>query len=57
MASEQSGINEALFRQVDEKVKSLPLFGISKKIYKGEVFPPESDDFVSDEIFLNIRPR
>lgn len=45
VASEQSGINEALFGQVDEKVKSLPLFGISKKIYKGEVFPPESDDF------------
>ena len=26
MASEQSGINEALFGEVDEKVKSLPLF-------------------------------
>ena len=37
MASEQSGINEALFGEVDEKVKSLPLFGISKKIYKGEI--------------------
>lgn len=57
MASEQSGINEALFGQVDEKVKSLPLFGISKKIYKGEVFPPESDDFVSDDNLLTIRPR
>ena len=34
MASEQSGINEALFGQVDEKIKSSPLFRISKKIYK-----------------------
>lgn len=54
MASEQSGINEALFGEVDEKVKSLPLFGISKKIYKGEVFPPESDDLYLTIIFLTI---
>ena len=57
MASEQSGINEALFGQVDEKVKSLPLFGISKKIYKGEVFPPESDDFVSDDNLFNYQAK
>ena len=31
MASEQSGINEALFGEVDEKVKSPPLFGIAKR--------------------------
>lgn len=50
-------INEALFGQVDEKVKSLPLFGISKKIYKGEVFPPESDDFVSDDNLFNYQAK
>ena len=43
MASEESGINEALFGEVDEKVKNMPLFGICKKIYKGEIFPPESE--------------
>lgn len=57
MASEQSGINEALFGEVDEKVKSLPLFGISKKIYKGEVFPPEAMTLYLTIIFLTIRPR
>ena len=57
MASEQSGINEALFGEVDEKVKSLPLFGISKKIYKGEVFPPESDAFVSDDNLFNYQAK
>ena len=57
MASEQSGINEALFGEVDEKVKSLPLFGISKKIYKGEIFPPESDDFVSDDNLFNYQAK
>ena len=43
--------------QVAEKVKSLPLFGISKKIYKGEVFPPESDDFVSDDNLFNYQAK
>ena len=57
MASEQRGINEALFGEVDEKVKSLPLFGISKKIYKGEIFPPESDDFVSDDNLFNYQAK
>ena len=37
--------------------KSLPLFGISKKIYKGEVFPPESDDFVSDDNLFNYQAK
>ena len=50
-------INEALFGEVDEKVKSLPLFGISKKIYKGEIFPPESDDFVSDDNLFNYQAK
>ena len=57
MASEESGINEALFGEVDEKVKNMPLFGISKKIYKGEIFPPESDEFVSDDNLFNYQAK
>ncbi|MDO5145375.1 MAG: cytidylate kinase-like family protein [Eubacteriales bacterium] len=57
MASEQSGINEALFGEVDEKVKSLPLFRISSKIYKGEVFPPESEEFTSDDNLFNYQAK
>ncbi len=57
MASEESGINEALFGKVDEKLKNLPLFRISKKIYKGEIFPPESDEFVSDDNLFNYQAK
>ena len=57
MASEQSGINEALFGQVDEKIKSSPLFRISKKIYKGEVLPPDSDDFTSEDNLFNFQAQ
>lgn len=57
MASEESGINEALLGEVDEKVKSMPLFRISKKIYKGEVFPPDSDEFTSDSNLFNYQAK
>lgn len=57
MASEQSGINEAMFGEVDEKVKSMPLFRISKNIYKGEVFPPESEEFTSDDNLFNYQAK
>ena len=50
MASDASGINEALFGQADERLKRSPLFGILKKNpYKGGVIPPENSDFVSDD--------
>lgn len=56
MASDKSGINEALFGQVDEKLKKSPLFGIVKKNpYTGGVLPPESDDFVSDDNLFNYQ--
>ena len=38
MASEDSGINEAMFNQVDERLKNTPLFKIMRK-YKG-AWPP-----------------
>lgn len=53
MASESSGINEALFGEVDEKKKTLSIF--KKKAYKGEVLPPDSDEFVSDDNLFNIQ--
>ncbi len=57
MASEQSGINEALFGQVDEKIKTMPLFRISNNIYKGEIFPPDSDEFTSDDNLFNYQAK
>jgi len=57
LASDASGINESLFGQVDEKIKNSSLFRITKSIYKGEIIPPESDDFVSDYNLFNYQAK
>ncbi|MGN0292168.1 MAG: AAA family ATPase [Lachnospiraceae bacterium] len=57
MASDESGINEALFGEVDEKLKKSPLFRIVKRTYNGEVFPPDSGDFVSDDNLFNYQAK
>ena len=57
LASEESGINETLFNKADEKLKSSPLFGITKRIYKGQLIPPESQEFVSDQNLFNYQAK
>lgn len=57
LASDESGINEALFGEADEKVKNTPLFRIARKIYKGEMIPPDSDDFVSNDNLFNYQAK
>ena len=57
LASEDSGINEALFNQVDERLKSTPLFKIMRREYKGELIPPESEDFLSNQNLFNDQAK
>lgn len=58
MASEDSGISEALFNQADEKLKRTPLFfGKTKAEYKGKLISPKSDDFVSDQNLFNYQAK
>lgn len=58
MASEDSGISEQLFNQADEKLKRTPLFfGKSKAEYKGQLIPPGSDEFVSDQNLFNYQAK
>lgn len=57
MASDESGIREELFNQADEQLRSTPLFGTSKKIYKGELITPDKGDFVSDENLFNYQAK
>ena len=57
LASEDSGINERLFNQVDEKLKSTSLFGIMKRAYKGALIPPESEDFTSNQNLFNYQAK
>lgn len=57
LASEESGINEALFANADEKVKGTNLFKAAKKVYGGELIPPESDDFTSNDNLFNYQAK
>lgn len=57
MASDESGINEALFGKADEALKSMPLFKIAHREYKGEILPPDSDEFVSDDNLFNYQAK
>lgn len=56
MASDESGINEALFGKADEKKKGRSLFKTIKP-YSGGVLPPESSDFVSDDNLFNLQAK
>lgn len=57
MASEESGINEALFNQKDEKLKRPQIFEKSKGEYKGRLISPGSDEFVSDHNLFNYQAK
>ena len=57
LASEDSGINEALFNQVDERLKNTTLFGIMRREYRGELIPPESEDFLSNQNLFNYQAK
>lgn len=57
LASDDSGINEALFAQADETAKSSLLYSVAKKVYKGQIIPPDRDDFVSNENLFNYQAK
>ncbi len=56
LASEESGINEALFINADEKVKN-SLFRASKNAYNGELLEPSSGDFTSSDNLFNYQAK
>lgn len=57
LASEDSGINEAIFGKADEKMKKTLLYHVSRKVYNGELIPPESDNFASDNNLFNYQAK
>ncbi len=57
MASDESGINEALFGEADENIKRKPFFHIPKDAYKGEVLPPDHGDFTSAENLFRYQAK
>jgi len=56
-ASDDSGINEKLFAQADEKLKKSLLFKIARNVYKGELILPDSDEFVSNDNLFNYQAK
>lgn len=56
LASEESGIDEALFAKIDEKMANNNIFR-SRNIYKGELKTPDSDDFTSNENLFNYQAK
>lgn len=57
LAADDSGINEAMFASVDEHIKNSVLYRVSKKVYNGELIPPESNNFKSDENLYNYQAK
>ncbi len=57
LASDESGISEELFINADEKLKSTSIFKAAKKVYQGELLPPESGDFTSDRNLFNYQAK
>lgn len=57
MASEESGINERLFGMSDEKIRHSGWFKLLNRPYEGELLPPESSDFVSDDNLFNYQAK
>ncbi|MCD8396187.1 MAG: cytidylate kinase-like family protein [Lachnospiraceae bacterium] len=57
LASDESGINEALFQEKDEKLKRAPLFEKTKGEYKGRLISPSSEEFISDHNLFNYQAK
>lgn len=57
LASEDSGISEELFAKADEKIKNSLLYRAYKKVYSGELIPPENDDFTSNDNLFNYQAK
>lgn len=55
LASEESGINEAFFGRVDEKIKTS--FIRKNGVYKGGLIDPASKDFTSDANLFNFQAK
>ncbi len=56
IASDESGINEQLFGEADEKVTGLSIFKGTKP-YTGELLPPGDPDYTSRDNLFNIEAQ
>lgn len=58
VASEESGVNEAMFVNMDERITTgQQLFSIAHKAYSGEASAPGSDNFTSEDNLFNLQAK
>jgi cytidylate kinase len=57
LASDESGINEDLFGRADEQLKQSLLYKIARKEYKGELIPPDREDFISNDNLFQYQAK
>ena len=57
LASDESGINERLFGETDERLKISSWFKPLKRPYEGSLISPVSSDFTSDENLFNYQAK
>lgn len=57
LASDDSGINQELFIKADEDMKRKPLFRATRAVYTGELIPPESKDYTSNNNLFNFQAK
>lgn len=57
LASDESGINEQLFGKQDEQLSGSLLDRIAKKVYRGELIPPDHEEFISNDNLFNYQAK
>jgi hypothetical protein len=57
LAAEDSGISETLFANADENTRKTILYRASSHVYSGEIIPPESGNFLSDQNLFNYQAK
>jgi len=57
IASDVSGINEQLFGVVDERLGKHEMMHAAQKVYKGEVLPPDSDNYTSQQNLFQFQAK
>lgn len=57
LASDESGISEALFAQADETAKRSLLYRVAHDALDGQVIPPDREDFISNENLFRYQAK
>ena len=57
LASEESGINESLFLETDERCRNTGFFRKQINVYRGELIGPDSKEFTSESNLFNFQAK